>query len=133
MLLKYGKHKHEWYRITLLSVHVFVTILLLINIFFSYKKDLKIKILRGESATNDDLLNTGKWKVMIFEFVLNLIAPMPFLYDIEYNEYHYKRGKSVKAHVNTALFIAMMIFRIYHFSRTLLISTDYISARADRI
>jgi hypothetical protein len=34
----------------------------------------------------DDLINSGIWKNMVFEMMANLVCPLPFLYNLEYND-----------------------------------------------
>lgn len=59
---------------------------------------------------------------MVAEMVLNFISPMPFLYDVQYNEFLYIDMKTVKAQVNTILFCMMVLFRVYHIQRAVIVS-----------
>jgi hypothetical protein len=58
---------------------------------------------------------------------------MPFFFGIKYNDYYYTENLNVKIHVNTALFVIMVIFRIYHIERSAMISTYFMSDRAYRV
>jgi hypothetical protein len=40
----------------------------------------------GKYTKYDNLINTGMWKMLIFEILINSIAPMPFLDGVKYKE-----------------------------------------------
>ena len=114
-------------------MHVFVTLLQLISIYMSYKKKLWWKKTRGLLTKYDGMRNTGSIQFLLLEIVANLISPMPFLYDSQYNEYYYIDKVYVKAQVNTILLVLMLLIRIYHFARAILVSSYYMSDRAYRV
>lgn len=88
---------------------------------------------RGLLTKYDGMRNTGALQYMCFEFVVNLISPMPFLYKSKYNEYYYIEKLHVKAHINTILLVLMILIRIYHFARAILAGSYYMSDRAYRV
>jgi hypothetical protein len=67
------------------------------------------------------------------EIALNLISPMPFLYDVKYTDYYHVEGVDVRIHLNTALLVIMVLCRIYHVESCVLISTYYMSDCAYRV
>lgn len=71
----------------------------------------------GHIGKYDDLINTGNWKIMSLEILLNLVSPMPFLYKVKYEDYYYVEQLDVKLQVNTILMFLMFLFRIYHAKR----------------
>ena len=70
---------------------------------------------------------------MLFEISMNLISPMPFLYKVKYTDHNYVDGVDVKVQVNTILFILMVLIRLYHINRSIMISSEFMSNRANRV
>ena len=107
--------------------------MLLGSIYVVYKSWFWWKTVSGLYYTNDDLINSNIWKQMVFEFAINAVSPMPFLYKVTYEEFFYGDRVHVDAQVNTFIFTIMVLFRIYHVYRVLLCSWYYTSERAIRI
>jgi hypothetical protein len=107
--------------------------MLCVNVVFTNICWLMWRKSLGRAGINDGIFNTNLWQFMLLELVLNLISPMPFLQDVEYTDYYYGEGVNVKIHLNTALLVIMVLFRIYHVERCVLISTYYMSDRAYRV
>jgi hypothetical protein len=53
----------------------------------------------------DDLINSGIWKKMVFEMMLNLVCPLPFLYNIEYNDLYNGQLFKIKTYANIPILI----------------------------
>jgi hypothetical protein len=69
-----------------LSYNCLCTLGLMCSIYFRYNLQLRWLISRGLLTEYDNLINTGWWKDMVCEMLVNVIAPYPFLYDIKYKE-----------------------------------------------
>jgi hypothetical protein len=87
----------------------------------------------GRAAKNDGIFDTNLWQFILMEIALNLISPMPFLYDVKYTDYYHVEGVDVRIHLNTALLVIMVLCRIYHVESCVLISTYYMSDCAYRV
>lgn len=68
----------------ILTYNCFCTIGLLSSIYFRYDLQLKWYISRGLLSEFDNLKNTGWWKSMLYEWLINVVAPYPFLYGVKY-------------------------------------------------
>lgn len=88
---------------------------------------------KGRFTKHEDLINTGQWKFTAFEMLINAISPMPFLLNVTYSEFYYVDRVSVDAKINTILFIVMVLSRLYHLMKSILISTYYMTTRAYRV
>lgn len=71
----------------ILAYNCFCTLGLLLSIYFRYELTLKWYISRGLLTEFDTITNTGWWKSMIIEIIINIVAPYPFLYDIKFSEF----------------------------------------------
>jgi hypothetical protein len=110
-----------------------VTIFLCVNVVFKNLCWLFWRKSLGRNGINDGVFNTNLWQFILLEVALNLISPMPFLHDVEYTDYYYVEDVNVKIHLNTALFVIMVLCRVYHVESCVLISTYYMSDRAYRV
>lgn len=63
------------------------TLCLLISLVIRYDLWLRWSITVQKYTKYDSLYNTGIWKQMIAELILNAMAPYPFLDGFKYNEY----------------------------------------------
>ncbi|CAI2364887.1 unnamed protein product [Moneuplotes crassus] len=132
-LLKYGQDEHSDYRLLILGCHLLTTIALAINIVITNKCWIWWRKTLGLIGIHDDLINTKTWKIMILEIALNFISPMPFFYKVQYEDYYYVDGETVRLQLNTMLMLLMVIIRIYHAKRCYLISTEFMTDRANRV
>jgi len=60
----------------------------------------------------DTLMNTGLWKSMVFEMVICMVAPYPFLHDKLYVEYVEAYDTKITYQIND-LMLFVMFSRIY--------------------
>jgi hypothetical protein len=101
--------------IIVLSAAVFANLILLTSI--SLRHYLYFKWLQAKKFITqyDTLGNTGLWKPLIIEIVLNLIMPYPFINDYTYYEvYASKDGDvSVEFRFNSILLCLMTFIRLY--------------------
>ena len=133
LFLTNGLNKHNQWRLILLWMAWVANILIWVNIWFSYK--LYIKLLQNEHLMYalDDLKNSGIWKKMVLEMMANLVCPLPFLYNIEYNDLYNGQLFKVKTYWNIPLLIFWIIIRTYHLLRVILESSLYMDSRAFRV
>ncbi len=69
---------------------------------------------------------------MIAEITLNVIAPLPFLYDIKYNEYNKQFDTTITYDLNDLLLFFSFI-RVYILTRFALVITQFMNPRSLRI
>ena len=77
--------------------------------------------------------NTGFWKGLLIEIVLNLIMPYPFLNDLVYYEEYIDGDFNVtliEFRVNSLLLCLMTFIRLYQIGKCLLILTYWTHPRA---
>ena len=72
---------------TALTYNFICTILLLFSNFVRYEIWLDWSTSINKFTRMDTLVNTGLWKYMAFEMLVNAIAPNPFLEGVKYTEY----------------------------------------------
>lgn len=120
-------------RFWLLCLGWVINILVWWNIFVSYK--LYINLLQNEwrMYSLDDLLNSGLWKTMLVEMMINCIGPVPFLYKTSYSDSFEGDFKIAKTYSNTPLLWAALVIRLYHLVAFALENSDYMNARAYRV
>ena len=129
---EYGRGANEAIRILLLSVNFLTTILLLVSLFFSYKMRFNWMKARGFLTRHDDLINTGMYKMLIWECLICLISPLPFIYDDTFKETNNNYDVKIK-HWYNDLFLGWSFIRIYLVLRCILANSFYMSTRAQRV
>jgi hypothetical protein len=88
------------------------TILLIISIYIRYVLWLEWAKTVEKYTKYDGFVNTGLWKEIVLEILINLISPMPFFNGVKYIEYVKAFDATVVYEVNDILlFIAFM--RLY--------------------
>lgn len=103
-------------RDSIISYNVVCTVGAIISIYIRYDLYLKWNKVRGLLTEYDTLWNTGRYKGLIMETILVMIAPYPYLYDIKYTEYNQQFNVVITYDVNDLLlFFAFM--RIYFLTR----------------
>jgi hypothetical protein len=120
-------------RITLSSLCVVSSICLVIALLFRYRLTLLLFKARGFYSKYDTLVNTGLYKSLIVEIVVNVITPMPFLWDITYSESYSDYSTDVNYRVNDILLLIMCIFRIYLLIRASLTLSHFMDTRSQRV
>ena len=85
--ISYGSNEqYKTKQIILLSIGTFSTLCLLVSIVVRYILHLKWSQSRGILGKFDTMVNTGYWKYMFFELLFCFIHPLPFLWNINYDE-----------------------------------------------
>jgi hypothetical protein len=82
-----------------------------------------------EFSMFDDIFNTGVWKWLLFELLINNISPYRFLDGYKYVEYNDAYNYEIEYDVNDILLFFMFI-RLYNLGKAILIQTYYLSPRA---
>mmetsp|Transcript_6748 Transcript_6748/g.6005 ORF Transcript_6748/g.6005 Transcript_6748/m.6005 type:complete len:262 (-) Transcript_6748:254-1039(-) len=84
----------------------------------------------------DTLRNTGQWKTLAVELLINLIMPYPFFNDFIYYE-NYTNGDGedhvIEFRVNWILLCLMTFIRLYQVIKCLLYLTFWLEPRAQRV
>jgi len=132
LFIKYGKNHETTDRVILLSVNLFITFLVIALTIMSYFQEVFIRRAEGVLLTIDTL---DKERIiwLIFEIVLNLIHPMPFLANATFQEKIYVLDISLPKRYDWVLYLAMLHIRFYHFLRPFLLSSDFMTNRAFRV
>lgn len=119
-------------RVLLLCAHSLITLFLVYSIIKSYELWLQMKRATGKMLTLDSLTFDNQ-VFLVFEVVINLIAPFPALVNTTFQESVYVADISLPKRVNTVLFTAMFFLRSYHLVRPLLYYSYYMGNRAYRV
>ena len=107
------------------------TIALIISIYIRYDIWLQWSIKVGKYTQFDTLINTGIWKTMVVEMVINAIAPSPFLDGVKYKEFVADYDIEIQYEVNDLL-LYFMFNRIYLGIKCCLYVTQFMTPRAQR-
>lgn len=132
LFIKYGKDNETTDRVILLSVNLFITFLVIVLTIMSYFQEVFIRKAEGVLLTIDTL-DRERIIYLIFEIVLNLIHPMPFLANATFQEKIYVLDISLPKRYDWVLYLAMLHIRFYHFLRPFLLSSDFMTNRAFRV
>ncbi|CAI2384870.1 unnamed protein product [Moneuplotes crassus] len=132
LFIKYGKDHETTDRVILLSVNLFITFLVIALTIMSYFQEVFIRRAEGVLLTIDTL-DKKRIICLIFEIVLNLIHPMPFLANTTFQEKIYVLDISLPKRYDCVLYLAMLHIRFYHFLRQFLLSSDFMTNRAFRV
>ncbi|CDW71264.1 small-conductance calcium-activated potassium channel protein [Stylonychia lemnae] len=124
----------EEYQNMILAYNCMCTSGLIFSIYSRHDIMLKWQISRGLLTEFDTISNTGWWKGMIYEMVINSVAPYPFLYRVKYDEYidNGSFKTTVTYDVNDLLLFFCFI-RVYHVIRYSLVMTQFMNPRSQRV
>jgi hypothetical protein len=81
------------------------TTMLIASIYIRYDTWLQWSVTVGKYTKFDNLINTGLWKEMLLEMIINGIAPMPFLDGVKYIEYVAAFEYEIEQEVNDVLLL----------------------------
>ena len=84
------------------------TVALLIGIVFRYLTELKMMKYKGKLSYTDDLYTTSNWKPLVFELFVFFWHPMPFLWDVTFDEWDDNLKRHIKHSANDII-LAFMI------------------------
>jgi hypothetical protein len=87
---------------------------------------------RGFLSKYDNLVNTGMYKMLIFECIICFISPMPFIYNENFQEDMFNYDIKISHWYNDVL-LAWSFSRIYLILRCVLANSFYMSPRAQRV
>ena len=65
---------------------MFTTLMLVISIYARYLLHLSWLKTRGLLGQYDSIINTGYWQMLVVELVINSIQPLPFLWNLKFEE-----------------------------------------------
>ena len=108
------------------------TILLLISITWRTYLDFIWERGKGIHAQHQNLISSGKYKLLLFELVINSLHPMWFLEGQTFSHWNDIIKASADYSYN-AILVCVSLLRLYHSIRLLSISTYYRSSRAQRV
>lgn len=108
------------------------TIFLLIAIYWRTLKELRWEQSRGTCTTDDNLLTTGKYRILILEYLLNLGHPLYWL-GSETFPFHSERYHITAHYTYNSILCFLSLIRVYHIIRLISILSEFRSARAQRV
>ena len=88
---------------------------------------------KGTYSQYDTLVNTGLYKFLFVEIVLNCITPFPFIWDETYNESYSDYSTNVDYRINDIFLLVMCMFRVYLLVRTSLTLSHFMDTRSQRV
>lgn len=88
---------------------------------------------RGFYSKYDTMVNTGLYKYLIVEIVINSITPFPFIYDVNYTESYSDFDTKVKYRVNDIFLLIMCLCRTYLIIRAILTLSNFMDTRSQRV
>jgi hypothetical protein len=108
------------------------SILFCIILVFRYLEKNKLRRLLKIIREKDNICKTGSIYLLIFEILLALLQPYPFLMDVKIltNKYWYLR--TVEYEINTLLLIPVLL-RCYTVISAIISLSPYYNAKADRV
>jgi hypothetical protein len=86
----------------------------------------------GQVSLHDDIRSTGKWKMLLVEYLFNLATPLPFYWNLTVIEHVQATGETTTHRVND-FFLCIMFLRVYTVVRFILTSSLYMNTRAARV
>lgn len=119
-------------RTTALTYNFICTILLLFSNYVRYEIWLEWSTSINKFTRMDTLVNTGLWKYLAFEMLINAIAPNPFLEGVKYTEYVEAYDTTITYEFNDIL-LFFSFFRLYLVLKFVLYLTQFKNPRAQRI
>lgn len=106
--------------------------MLIISIYIRYVLWLQWAKTVEKYTKYDGFINTGLWKEVLIEILINLISPMPFFNGIKYTEYVEAFDTYISYEVNEILlFFAFM--RLYLSLNFLLYLSSFKNPRSQRV
>jgi hypothetical protein len=88
---------------------------------------------KGTYSQYDTLVNTGLYKYLFVEIVLNSITPFPFIWDETYTESYSDYDTHVDYRINDIFLLVMCMFRVYLLVRTSLTLSHFMDTRSQRV
>lgn len=119
-------------RTTVLTYNLICTILLVFSNYARYEIWLEWSTSVNMFTRLDTLVNTGLWKYMAFEMLINAMAPYPFLDGVKYTEYVEAFDTTISYEVNDIL-LFFCFNRLYLCIKFVLYLTQFKNPRAQRI
>ena len=85
---------------------------------------------RGSLGKYDSIINTGFWQMLVVELLINSIQPLPFIWDITFEEGVSDWETTVHYRVNDVLLMLMCLIRIYLAIRCILTLSFFMGTRS---
>ena len=120
-------------RIILECFCVCSTICIYIALIVRYTLVLTLFKARGFYSQYDTMVNTGLYKYLIFEIVINSITPFPFIWDEEYTESYSDYDTKVNYRINDIFLLIMCLCRTYLIVRAILTLSHFMDTRSQRV
>ena len=121
------------HRIILECLCVVTSICLILGLVFRYRLKLLLSQAKGTYSQYDTLVNTGLYRFLLVEVVLNSITPFPFIWDETYNESYSDYSTNVDYRINDIFLLIMCMFRVYLLVRTSLTLSHFMDTRSQRV
>ena len=115
-----------------LVYNLFCTLFLIISLFTRYDLWLRWCISVRRYSKMDTFVTTGLWKNLLFECLINIVAPYHFFDGIKYVEYSKDYEMDIVYEVNDLL-LFFMFFRLYLVCRFLFYLSHFMNPRTQRV
>lgn len=120
-------------RIILEFLCVCSTICIYIALFVRYILVLTLFKARGFYSQYDTMMNTGLYKYLVVEIIINSITPFPFIWDTNYTESYPDYETKVQYRINDIFLLIMCICRTYLIVRAILTLSHFMDTRSQRV
>lgn len=120
-------------RIILETLCVISTICIILALVVRYVLVLHLFKARGNYSQYDTLVNTGLYKYLIFEILINSITPFPFIWDENYSEGYADYETKVEYRINDIFLLIMCMLRTYLIIRATLTLSHFMDTRSQRV
>ncbi len=98
-----------------------------------YTLVLTLEKAKGFYSKYDTMVNTGLYKYLFAEIVINSITPFPFIWDTMYSERYSDYDTKVKYRVNDIFLLIMCLCRTYLIIRAILTLSNFMNTRSQRV
>ena len=122
----------DWAISIALFYNTISTIFLILSIYIRYDIWLQWSITIEKYTIYDTIYNTGIWKNMLVEIVVNILAPTPFFDGWKYTEKVEAFDTEVQYEVNDIL-LFLSFARLYKLVEFILYQTEFMNPRAQRV
>jgi len=102
------------------------------SLYINYEIWISWSQTAGNYSPYDTLYNTGVWKWLIFEIIINMLAPYWFFKGIKYTEEHPDAEVTLTYEFNDLL-LCFSFIRLYLPIKLYLYSTEFINPRSHRV
>ena len=124
---------NKYSRIVFEILCVISSLCIILTLVFRYGIILKLYKARGHYSKYDTIGNTGLYKYLFVEVIINSLTPYPFIWDETYTESFSDYDTKVNYRVNDLFLLIMCLCRTYLIIRALLTLSNFMDTRSQRV